>query len=165
MTFLTPSIMSLQVDGKTASEFTIETPSNGKLTLSDHSRSPVSISYDKIENFQRMANGTARKYVIANKKNISCDWTMLPSRKTITENTVALDITVDGNADASTMKAFYELYCNDPMTLSLYHKRNSANDLAYVETIKVFWSDFSYNVVKRFRDFDYWDVTVSFTEI
>jgi hypothetical protein len=160
MTFLTPSIIKLQVDGKTATEFSITTPTNGQLTLSDHSRSPLSISYEVIEKFQRMANGTARKYVVARKKNLSCGWTQLPSRKTLGgRNFIA-----DGNADANSMKAFYERYCNDPMTMTLYHKRN-AEASSYVETLKVFWTEFSYDVIKRYQNFDYWDANASFVEI
>ena len=63
MTFLTPSIITLQVVDKNTTEFdtTTEDMDNGQLTLSDHSRSPLSINYEIIENTQRMANGTARK--------------------------------------------------------------------------------------------------------
>ena len=165
MSLLTPSIIKLQVDGKPASEFTTAAQTNGQLTLSDHSRSPLSVSYEVIENFQRMANGTARKYVVAKKRTYTCSWTLLPSRKSITEGSVSTDLTVDGNADANTMKAFYEKYCNDSITMSLYHKRNSSTDSSYVESVKVFWSSFSYDVVKRYRDFDYWNVTVDFVEI
>lgn len=156
MTFLTPSIITLQVDGAAASEFTLTTQTNGRLTLSDHSRSGLSVSYENIENFQRMANGTARKYVIAKKKTLTCSWSMLP---TITS------MVADGNADAKTMKAFYEKYCNNSITATLHYGRNSDTTTAYTESIKVFWAEFSYDVVKRFRDFDYWNVTADFVEI
>lgn len=165
MTFLTPSIITLQVDGKNTSEFTIAAPTNGKLTLSDHSRSPLSVSYELIENFQRMANGTARKYVVAKKRNLSCTWSLLPSIKTMTVNSITTNMVVDNNADANTMKAFYEKYCNDSMTMTLYHKRNAATDTSYTEAVKVFWSGFSYDVIKRYRDYDYWDVSAEFVEI
>jgi hypothetical protein len=156
MTFLTPSIITLQVDGGSTSEFTLSSQSNGRLTLSDHSRSPLSISYENIENFQRMANGTARKYVIAKKKVLTCSWSMLP---TITA------MTADGKSDSKTMKAFYEKYCNNSITLTLYNGRNADATTAYAESIKVFWADFSYDVVKRFKNFDYWNVTADFVEI
>lgn len=165
MTFLTPSIIKLQADGKTAAEFSIASPNNGQLTLSDHSRSPLSVSYEMIENFQRMANGTARKYVIATKRSFSCNWSMLPSRKTLTINSVNLDMVVDKNADANLMRQYYQLYCNTPLTMTLFHKKNSSTDTSYQESTKVFWSSFSYDVIKRYNDFDYWDVTAEFVEI
>lgn len=166
MTYLTPSIIKLQVSSKAAAEFVPGTgETNGQLTLSDHSRSPLAVSYDTIENTQRMADGTSRKYVIATKKTLSCAWEMLPSRKSITENSVTTELTVDSNADALSMKRFYEINFPYPMTLSLYYKRNSSTDLSYVETINVFWTTFSFDVVKRYRDFDYWNVTAEFTEI
>lgn len=159
MTYLTPSIIKLQVPSKAASEFVIGTgENNGQLTLSDHSRSPLGVSYETIENMQRMADGTARKYVIATKRKFSCSWQLLPSRKT-------LDMVVDDNADSLTMKRFYEINFPYQMTMSLYHKRNSSDDLSYVETINIFWTDFSYDVVKRYKDFDYWNVTAEFMEI
>lgn len=165
MTFLTPSIIRLQADGKAAAEFSIASPNNGQLTLSDHSRSPLSVSYEMIENFQRMANGTARKYVVATKRSFSCTWAMLPSRKTLTINSVNLDMVVDKNADANLMRQYYQLYCNTPLAMTLFHKKNSSTDTSYQESTKVFWSSFSYDVIKRYNDFDYWDVTAEFVEI
>ena len=47
--------------------------------LSDHNRSPIAISYDIVEQSQRMANGKMRKYVIANKLKVSADWKDLPT--------------------------------------------------------------------------------------
>lgn len=165
MTFLTPSIIKLQADGQNSSEFSPSSLTNGALTLSDHSRSPLSVSYELIENFQRMANGTARKYVVANKRNFSCSWTMLPTRKSMTINSVNFDNTVDKNADANSMKLYYQKYCNTPLTMTLSHKKNSSIDVSYQESIKVFWSSFSYDVIKRYGDYDYWDVNAEFVEI
>lgn len=158
MTFLTPSIITLQVVGKNSTEFDTITGStiNGKLTLSDHSRSPLSVNYEIIENSQRMANGTMRKYVIAKKRNLTCQWSMLP---TITS------MVADGNANAYKFKSFYDINCHEQLTMSLYSHKNNAADTSYVETFNVFWTNFSYDIVKRYRDFDYWNVTTDFTEI
>jgi hypothetical protein len=53
---------------------------NSFLILSDHNRSPLEMSTERIEQRQRMANGTMRSYHIADKLSISTSWTMLPSR-------------------------------------------------------------------------------------
>jgi hypothetical protein len=47
--------------------------------LTDHNRQPIGISYDLIENTQRMANGILRKYVVARKFKITTAWQDLPS--------------------------------------------------------------------------------------
>lgn len=50
------------------------------LILSDHNRSALEMSTERIEQRQRMANGTMRSYHIADKLTISTSWSMLPSR-------------------------------------------------------------------------------------
>jgi hypothetical protein len=50
------------------------------LILSDHNRSSLEVSTERIEQRQRMANGTMRSYHIADKLTISTSWDMLPSR-------------------------------------------------------------------------------------
>ena len=157
---ITPSIIKLQVQGGSTTEFDSGlTPSTGgKLTLSDHSRSPLGLSYEMIERSQRMIDGTMRKYVVAKKRIIRCDWIMLP--------TIRSQV-VDGHADARDMKGFYEEYCYKPIDMTLYYSRNfeERQDLNYTESIGVFWDSFNFNVVKRFKNFDYWNVTAQFTEI
>lgn len=155
MIFLTPSIIQLQVVGKSTTEFTSAAPSGGKLTLSDHSRSALSVSYEIIENSQRMANGTMRKSIISKKKSFSCSWEMLP--------TVGTHV-VDNNAHALSMRDFYEKYCFFPMTLTLRHKKNAEANPIY-ETYQVYWSGFNYDVIKRYNNFDYWNISADFVEI
>jgi hypothetical protein len=50
------------------------------IILSDHNRSPIDVTTERIEQRQRMANGTMRSYHIADKLQISTSWDMLPSR-------------------------------------------------------------------------------------
>lgn len=50
------------------------------LILSDHNRAALEMSTERIEQRQRMANGTMRSYHIADKLTISTSWNMLPSR-------------------------------------------------------------------------------------
>jgi hypothetical protein len=50
------------------------------IVLSDHNRAELSISNERIEQRQRMANGTMRSFFIADKLTISTSWSMLPSR-------------------------------------------------------------------------------------
>lgn len=67
--------------------------------LSEHNRSEFTISPQRIEKTQRMANGTLRKFFIADKKAFSVSWDMLPSSSALT---------VDGAWGAEEMRTFYE---------------------------------------------------------
>jgi hypothetical protein len=50
------------------------------IILSDHNRSEINIANERIEQRQRMANGTMRSFFIADKLTIDTSWSMLPSR-------------------------------------------------------------------------------------
>lgn len=50
------------------------------IILSDHNRSEISMSQQRIENRLRTINGTMRSYHTADKINLSTSWNMLPSR-------------------------------------------------------------------------------------
>jgi hypothetical protein len=50
------------------------------IIISDHNRSAINIANQRIEQRQRMANGTMRSFFIADKLTIDTSWTMLPSR-------------------------------------------------------------------------------------
>lgn len=62
--------------------------------LSEHNRQPISISTNRLEQVQRMSNGTVRKFYVADKLQLSISWSMLPSYSTFTvdEKWGALDI-------------------------------------------------------------------------
>ena len=51
------------------------------LITSDHNRSDIGISVDRIEGRKRMINGRMRSYHTADKLTISVSWEMLPSRR------------------------------------------------------------------------------------
>src|SRR4051794_21502103 len=46
--------------------------------VTDHNRADISISIERIEKSARMANGTMRKYVVADKRTFSTSWSNLP---------------------------------------------------------------------------------------
>jgi hypothetical protein len=50
------------------------------IILSDHNRSSINMTNERIEQRQRMANGTMRSFFIADKLSIDTSWSMLPSR-------------------------------------------------------------------------------------
>lgn len=146
--------------------------------LSDHNRSPVSISYEPIESSQRMANGKLKKYVISNKTNIDVSWDVFP-----TKDTYLVDY-ASGVKGAAWLRAFYRANIFQPVQIKLIYAKetvptqnNIPNDLSYVdsysttgEIYSVYISNFSYDVSKRVSPvgtvgYDFVDIKISFTEI
>jgi len=64
------------------------------IKLSEHNREPIEISIERIEQSQRMANGSLRKFFVADKKNFSVSWNRLPGSRiyTVDNEWGALDL-------------------------------------------------------------------------
>jgi Zn/Cd-binding protein ZinT len=141
----------------------------GGKALTEHNRSPVSISYSVIENSKRMANGTMRKFVVASKKTFSTSWSMLPGLKSQSVDYAGSS----SNSEllgAMDIKAFYESNYGTALNLIMYAgsttsstKRNQDSQTATFNGT-VFISDFSCTLNKRLGNIDYWDVSISFEE-
>jgi hypothetical protein len=152
------------------------------LILSDHNRSPVDFSIDRIENRKRMVNGHMRSYHIADKLRVSTNWNLLPSRAFNKDpdfsengNPVAaslIEYTADGGAGGSDLLNWYN---NNPGSFYMfisYDKNSKLNDTSYQnlatysEVIEVYFSSFTYNVVKRgATNHDLWDISISLEEV
>lgn len=83
------------------SDPTIYNSAPAAYALTEHNRQPIQISYDRIENSSRMANGTMRRFITANKKKIAFSWTDVPAAG-------GINYTADGNLGAAWLKDFYE---------------------------------------------------------
>lgn len=153
----------------TISAITVTSPIT--LSLTEHNRSTLPIQYEAIENARRTANGTMRKFVVAKKKNIQLSWGMLPSRS---------NMTVDGKSGAEALKDLYENYYEKPLTIQVKYHHTPAGSSAHssddssttmsTETLTVFITSFSYDVIRRMKDsqssgFDYVNVSIGFTEV
>jgi len=126
------------------------------MEITDHNRSPLSVDVERIEKKQRMANGTLRKYWIADKKTFSCSWTMLPSTSAGT---------VDGFAGGSEIEDFYlsagvENGVPANFELELYGGDIGGEPVTY----DVMFSDFSKQIVKR-GSLDFWDISIGMEEV
>lgn len=125
--------------------------------VTEHNRSPIEISNIRIEKQQRMANGTLRKYFIADKKRFSTSWTMLPSYA---------DLTVDGAWGAQDLRTFY----NSTEGQSSFNIRiNLAKDGTNQESSNheeytVVFGDCNFTVVKRGLQ-PFWDVSLTLEEV
>jgi len=163
---------------------------NQFIILSDHNRSELSFTPQRIEQRQRTINGRMRSYHIADKLQISFSWSMLPSRShyqvadfddatgisPYQNNTQ--EFTADGGAGGVAILDWYNSHPG-PFWMYLAYD-NYANfkqggnvvDASfgnldqYNEIIEVFFSDFNYSVVKRGGDnFDMWNISVTLEEV
>jgi hypothetical protein len=166
---------------------------NSFVILSDHNRSPISVTMKRIEQKTRMVNGTMRSYHIADKLSLAVSWSMLPSRSfagrpdfdqsngigdytrdASTTTQAENQYTVDGGAGGAELLKWYEEHTGPFWVMLSYDKyTNFGDDNAayqnlneYNQMIQMFISDFSYSVVKRGqRNYDMWDISVTLEEV
>jgi len=126
--------------------------------LTEHNRSPISVDVQRFEQTSRMANGSLRKLFIADKKNISTSWSMVPSYSTMT---------VDAGWGAEDIKAFY-LSAKGQGTFNVRIAYNSAR----TEDFAASFTSCSFNMIKRNvkeKAADtaqaFWDVSISLEEV
>lgn len=117
-------------------------------SITDHNRSPVSVTIERIERSQRMANGTLRKYVIADKSSFSMSWEDVPRT---TANTV------DGFLGGEGMKDFWTAN-QGSFPLKIYYGDGT------LKTFTVVFTNFSYTISKR-GSYDFWNVSCEMTEV
>jgi hypothetical protein len=138
---------------------------NGTIKLSEHNRAPMTLSTNRIEQVKRMANGFARKYFVADKKQISLSWNMLPSFSTYT---------IDGGYGALDLKAFYEGSAAQA-TGSLSGHATFDVSVKYggvTEVFTMYFTQCSFDLVKRNvkqksgdTAQEYWDVSITMDEV
>lgn len=125
--------------------------------VSEHNRSQFDISNERIEKQQRMANGTLRKFFVADKKTFTLSWDMLPSYRTFT---------VDGAWGAEDLRAFY----NSAEGQSSFNIRvNLAKDgtnqeSANYESYTVVFANCNFTVLKRGAQ-PFWNVSITMVQV
>ncbi len=152
------------------------------LILSDHNRSEITVGTNRIENRKRMINATMRSYHIADKLTVSWDWQLLPSRAYNADPSFNLsglsttnptDYTVDGGAGGADIVKWYEDH-NGPFYMFMSYDRHDRFDgqndeydhlNQYNDVIQVYFTSFSFNIVKRGRaNHDLWNISVTVEE-
>lgn len=156
------------------------------LILSDHNRSPIDISYERIENRQRTVNGAMRSRHIADKVKLSVSWDMLPSRAFASDP--MFNVTTGSPISTSTSVAFMadhgaggndilDWYNNHPGPFWVflgYDKLTGINTgenryqnfQQYTQLVQMYISDFKYSVQKRSGTlYDMWNISVSLEEV
>lgn len=116
--------------------------------VSEHNRSEFTIGNNRIEQQARMANGSMRKYFIADKNTFNLSWSMLPSFR---------NETVDGAWGAEDIKAFYESTAGRGQ-FDIRVKTSSEVDYSVVFT------SCNFVLVKRGIQ-SYWNVDISMEQV
>lgn len=116
--------------------------------ITDHNRDALDVNVERIEEATRMANGTKRKYIVADKRTFSCSWKDVPHNAMFT---------VDGFWGKREMENWYNTQPG-AFILNIHHGDDT------VEPITVMMSKFSATLSKRGR-FDFWDVSVELEEV
>lgn len=128
------------------------------IELSDHNRSEVEVSSLRIEEVQRMANGTLRKFYVGDKKNLSVSWTMLPSYRTQT---------ADGKWGAEDLREFYKSTLGKSIfKIRLNFAKGGVKDYntAREEEYTVSITNCTFQLVKRGVN-AFWNVSLSMEEV
>lgn len=134
-------------------------PSNtlGWRNITEHNRSEFAVDSMRIEQTQRMSNGTLRKFHIADKKRFGVSWSMLPTYRTLT---------VDGYWGAEDLRTFY---ASDEGKGTFRIRINFAKDgtnqaSSGYEEYTVSFTDCSFVVVKRGIQ-AHWNVSMMMEEV
>lgn len=155
------------------------------LILSDHNRSPISVSPLRIENKKRMINGVQRSHHVADKLQISTSWESLPSRgfygRANFDQSLGIsaytdtsgEYTVDGGAGGSEMLEWYESHTGPFWVFLSYDKyTNFGQDtsahlhLAEYSQVVQMYLTLDYSVIRRGQhNHDLWNVSVNLEEV
>jgi hypothetical protein len=158
---------------------------NQFLILSDHNRGEISISQKRIEERKRTINGRMRSYHIADKLNLSWNWSNLPSRAYLEfanfnssgaspSKRTQDEYTADGGAGGVEIVEWYENHKGSFWMFLAYDKYTNFPDdndrfthlNKYNQIIEVYFSDFNYSVTKRGGgNHDLWNISVSLEEV
>ena len=131
--------------------------------LTEHNRQPLSINTERIESSKRMANGTIRKYFIADKLILDVSWEMIPSFR---------NETVDGACGAEDIKNFYESTAGrgafrikiNPTIFSPTLVEDEDGALSDDYTYTMVFTSCDFTVLKRGLQ-TFWSVNISLEEV
>jgi len=121
--------------------------------MSEHNRSALDVTPIRIESVKRTANGTARKFFIAEKSKISASWEMLPS---------STALTVDGGWGANDLRTFYKSTTGQStFRVRLNFAELGTNNVQ--DPITVMFTECSFSIVKRGLQ-AHWNVSLTLEE-
>lgn len=117
--------------------------------LTDHNRSPLAISNERLVNDVRTQFGELRRYYKADKKSFSVSWSMVPQDS---------ESTVDRHLGAEDMFKFFQSLTG-AATLRVYY------DFGEEEDYKIVITSFSTELLKRWLPYRFYEVSLAMEEI
>jgi hypothetical protein len=154
------------------------------LILSDHNRTEIQFSKQRLENRKRMINGSMRSYHVADKLQMSWSWDLLPSRPfnrnpVLDPNTGqptapnVQDYVFDKGAGGVDLLDWYERHPGSFYMFLAYDKYNDIDEpnkyeslSQYNQILEVHFTQFDFDVVRRGgRTHDLWNITVQVEEV
>ena len=125
--------------------------------ITEHNRAQFNVTTERIETQKRMANGSLRKYFVADKKTFDVSWDMLPSYRTLT---------VDGKWGAQDLKSFYEsVEGQNAFNIRINYAKDGTNqEAANYEQYTVVFGNCNFTVLKRGLQ-PFWNVSISLIEV
>lgn len=127
--------------------------------VTDHNRSALSVSYERIEETLRTQNGTLRKYHRADKRSLSCSWTNVPENDTHT---------VDSGMGVEELEAFY-LATPGVFTVTITYDMelagNQASLVPVTDTLQMVFDSFSKTLESRQGDVNLYNMRLSLQEV
>jgi hypothetical protein len=119
------------------------------IMLTDHNRSGVSISNERLVNDVRTQFGELRRYYRADKKSFGVSWSMVPQDS---------ESTVDRHLGAEDMFDFFQSLTG-VVDLKIYY------DFGEEESYKVVITNFSTELLKRWLPYRFYDLSLSMEEV
>jgi hypothetical protein len=122
--------------------------------ISDHGRADFNVGVTRIENKQRLGNGSMRRYVVAKKRTFQLSWSNLPDKAT--------SFLVNGQT-GQWMENFHDTV--DGAFYMRVRQGAAISDGTAVETFVVMITEFSKVITKRTPGFDLWELDISLEEV
>jgi hypothetical protein len=129
----------------------IESPVGTWNKVTEHNREPLEEANERIEDVKRMANGTLRKYYVADKKTFSTSWQFVPGAQTHL---------VDTAWSVDNLKTFFA----SDLGKRSFKIRIKKADGTYNGPYTVIFSQFESTIVKRGID-TFYNLSIEMTEV
>jgi len=119
--------------------------------VTDHNRSEMGIDVERIETRNRMANGTMRKYYVADKRTFNVSWTDVPN---------VAGKTVDGFWSGREIELFYNSAAGKGSFVM-----GVTDNLNIEKLYTVVITGFSHSIKKRWANWELWDFSLTLEEV
>lgn len=131
----------------------IESPTDVWNKVTEHNRNALEISTERIEDVRRMANGTLRKFYVADKKTFSVSWDFVPG-------TTTHIVDKDATWSIDSLRTFYD----SATGRASFRIRIRKADNTYEGPYTVIFTGFQPSIVKRGID-TFYNLSIEMQEV